>query len=292
MSKLALGTAQFGMRYGVANVAGQVSRHELYSILSAARSYGIDALDTAIAYGVAEENLGTAGTEDFRIVTKIPPLSDQVSDIRSWIVANIRSSLVRLNRSSVDAVLLHRSNEIIGKEADAYRAGLADLKEQGLCTAVGISIYDPTELEAIWCDSSGWKPDLVQAPYNVIDRRLDSSGWLNRLSDAGVRVHIRSVFLQGLLLLPANKRPSYFTPFATLLDRWHDWCIAEGIAPLEAALRFVCLDSRIEKAVVGTDTVVQLSEIVAAVSGRLTNVPHWLSSENVGLIDPSQWKLA
>ncbi|QFY62025.1 aldo/keto reductase [Rhizobium grahamii] len=292
MSKLALGTVQFGMKYGVANAGERVSTAELDAIIATAREHGIDTLDTAIAYGDAEANLGAANTGDFRIVTKLPPFPADVADVRSWITANIRASLGRLRRPSVDAVLLHRSHEIIGRHAEAYRAGLADLKTAGLCAAVGVSIYAPAELQAIWSDGAGWKPELIQAPYNVLDRRLDTSGWLDRLADAGVRVHTRSAFLQGLLLMPADKRPAYFTPFAALLDRWRDWCIAQDTQPLAEALCFVCGDARIEKAVIGADTAVQLRQIVAGLSGNHADVPADLWSEELALIDPSQWKIA
>lgn len=292
MSKLALGTAQFGMKYGVANVGDRVSRQELYTIILAAREYGIDTLDTAIAYGDAEVHLGAVGTGDFRIITKLPPLPAGVLDIRSWIIRSIHASLGRLNRSSVDAVLLHRSHEIIGQQAGAYRAGLADLKTLGLCRAVGVSIYAPAELEAIWSDCSGWKPEIVQAPYNVLDRRLGTSGWLDRLAYTGVRVHIRSVFLQGLLLLPPDKRPAYFAPFAGLLDEWYDWCIAQDTSPLAAALGFVCNDARVERAVIGIDNAAQLHEIMTSLSGHQANMSPRFSSENLALVDPSQWKIA
>lgn len=292
MNKLALGTVQFGMKYGVANAGDRVSAQELHAIILAAREYGIDTLDTAIAYGDAEANLGATGTRDFRVVTKLPPLSEEVTDVRSWIVESIRASLSRLNRSSVDAVLLHRSHEIIGQQSASYRAGLADLKTLGLCAAVGVSIYAPAELEAIWSDGSGWKPELIQAPYNVLDRRLATSGWLDRLADTGVRIHTRSALLQGLLLLAPDKRPAYFTQFSALLDQWRDWCIAQETTPLTAALGFVCNDARVEKVVVGADSAIQLHGLVAALSHRNADVPPGLSSESIALIDPSQWKIS
>lgn len=292
MNKLALGTVQFGMKYGVANAGERVSMAELTAILDAARAHGIDTLDTAVAYGDAEVNLGAAGTGDFRIVTKLPPLAPHVTDIRGWVAANIRASLARLKRPAVDAVLLHRSQEVIGQHAQAFQAGLADLKEEGLCAATGVSIYAPAELDAIWAHGSGWRPELIQAPYNVIDRRLATSGWLDRLSDSGIRIHTRSAFLQGLLLMSADKRPAYFSPFAALLDRWREWCGAQGIAPLAAALNFVCAEPRIEKAVIGVDTAAQLAEIATGLAGSKASAPQDIASEDLALIDPSRWKTA
>lgn len=292
MSKLALGTVQFGMKYGVANAGKRVSMTELKAILNTARDCAIDTLDTAIAYGDAETNLGRAGTEDLHIVTKLPPLPAGVTNVREWITTSILASLDRLKRPAVDAVLLHRSHEIIGEHARAYQEGLSDLKEQGLCTAVGVSVYAPGELEAIWSDTSGWKPGLIQAPYNVLDQRLATSGWLDRLADSGVRVHTRSAFLQGLLLMPSEKRPAYFSPFAPALDRWSTWCATHDVEPLAAALNFVCAENRIEKAVIGVDTAAQLREVVAKLANKHVDTPSNLMNEDLALIDPSLWKIA
>lgn len=292
MSKLALGTVQFGMKYGVANAGERVSERELLAILKTARDHGIDTMDTAIAYGDAEANLGAVGTDGFRIVTKLAPITAGVSNVRDWVTDSIRASVDRLKRPAVDAVLLHRSHEIIGEHADAYQAGLADLKECGLCTAVGVSIYAPTELEAIWSHASGWRPDLIQAPYSVFDRRLATSGWLDRLAGSGVRIHTRSAFLQGLLLMSADKRPAYFAPFAALLDRWHDWCMLQDSQPLAVALNFVCTEPRVEKVVIGVDTASQLQEIASGLARSKAGVPQDIVSEDLALIDPSRWKIA
>ena len=292
MSRLALGTVQFGLKYGVANSAGKVSSDELVRILKTAREHDVDTLDTAIAYGDAEQSLGTAGVDGFQIVTKLPPLPQDVPDLRGWVVSEIEGSLVRLKVPSVDAVLLHRSQDIIGAHFEAYQAGLADLKERGLCKAAGISIYAPSELETIWAHASGWRPELIQAPYNVIDRRLLTSGWLQRLSDSGVRVHTRSAFLQGLLLMPADKRPAYFAPWAELLNRWTNWCQEKNISPLIAALHFAVSEPRLEKVVVGVESASQLSEIIAGLNiATSTPVPD-IADETLDLIDPSRWKLS
>lgn len=71
--RLALGTAQFGMRYGVANRVGQVPAGEARRILERARTAGMDTLDTAAAYGASETLLGSVGVADWIVVTKLPP---------------------------------------------------------------------------------------------------------------------------------------------------------------------------------------------------------------------------
>lgn len=292
MAELALGTVQFGLKYGVANAGERVSHDEVRAILDAARDCGINTLDTAIAYGDAEANLGAVGSDGFAIITKVAPLPAGIDDVETWIVESIKGSLDRLKRKSVDAVLLHRAPEAIGQHSRAYQSALARLKGEGLCGAVGVSIYTPEELDAIWVHPSGWRPEIIQGPYNVLDRRLAASGWLDRLSGEGVRIHTRSAFLQGLLLMAPEKRPSYFDAFKPLLDRWHDTCRAAGETPLAAALGFVCREPRIEKAVIGVDSAAQLREIAAAAGTAGEGVPADLVSNDLSLIDPSRWKLS
>jgi aryl-alcohol dehydrogenase-like predicted oxidoreductase len=290
--KFAIGTVQFGLQYGVANTQGKVSMAEIRGILSVGRQLGVDTLDTAIAYGDSESCLGEAGVAAWQVVTKLPPLPVNLADIGAWVDSQIRISLQRLRLPSLSAVLLHRSTDIIGPHALAYQSALHQLKQDGLCQAVGVSIYAPGDLDAIWAHPGGWRPDLVQAPFNVLDRRLITSGWMQRLHQAGVRLHTRSAFLQGLLLMPSQKRPAWFVPWAGVLDAWHAWCAAQQISPLQAALQFACSYSEVERIVLGFDTALQLQEVAACAKFPAVAVPAEFSSGDVNLIDPSRWKLA
>lgn len=286
--KLAIGTAQFGLDYGVANNSGQVSPDIVREILTKAAKVGIDTLDTAIAYGNSENCLGDVGINDWRIVTKLPALPEALTDVKGWVFEQVESSLHRLRIPRLEAVLLHRPSDLLGQHSNAYLAALTALKSQGLAKATGVSIYAPAELDALW---SVVKPDMVQAPLNVLDRRLIRSGWLKRLSDSGVRVHTRSTFLQGLLLLEKEKRPEYFKPWSTLLDMWLQWCEANQCSSLEGALAYLSAQDGIECVVVGVDSDRHLDEIHAASNKRLPQPPAELSTEDTRLINPSFWKL-
>lgn len=286
--RLALGTVQFGMRYGVANNAGQVDGNAVAAILARASAAGVDTLDTAVAYGESETVLGRAGVAGWRVVSKLPPLPPDIVDVDAWIEQQLQGSLQRLRLNSLDALMLHRSADLGGAHAAGYRAALAAVKSRGLARAVGISIYDTTELEALW---DTWRPDIVQAPLNVLDRRLITSGWLARLAADGVRVHARSIFLQGLLLMPATSRPAYFAPWRAILDRWLDWCHSQGLTPQRAAMCFADAQPELERYVIGVDSLMQLEELLAAppVQGHLP--PADLASHDRALIEPSRWRL-
>jgi aryl-alcohol dehydrogenase-like predicted oxidoreductase len=289
MIRFALGTAQFGLDYGVANRSGQVGQSEVAAILCCAAAAGIDTLDTAIAYGQSEASLGLVGMTGWRVITKLPPLPHDISDVPRWIDDQIGGSLRRLGITQLEAVLLHSSRDLLGRHRDTYLRTLSDVKSAGLTRAVGVSIYEPAELDDLW---PIWRPDIVQAPCNVLDRRLTRSGWLERLSRHGVRVHVRSAFLQGLLLMPPERRPDGFEPWSAVLDRWSAWCNGRGVSPLQGALAFVQALNGVEFVVVGVDAVEQLQQILALSTGAEPPPPEDMFSEDRNLIDPSRWKVA
>jgi aryl-alcohol dehydrogenase-like predicted oxidoreductase len=289
MIRLALGTVQFGLNYGVANVSGQVGQSEVAAILDRAAAAGIDTLDTAIAYGQSEAALGRAGVKNWRVITKLPALPQEVAAVPRWIDDQIDGSLRRLGITQLEAVLLHRGDDLLGRHGEEYLQALIDAKKSGLTRALGVSVYDPAELDVLW---PIWRPDVVQAPCNVLDRRLIRSGWLDRLTQNKVRVHVRSAFLQGLLLLPPERRPEGFAPWRVILDRWTAWCDGLGVSPLRGALAFVRALRGIEFVVVGVDSATHLQEVLALPAVAEPLPPDDMFCEDRDLIDPSRWKVA
>lgn len=285
-NRLALGTVQFGMPYGIANKAGQVSREEAGAILDYAAAAGIDTLDTAIAYGQSEERLGEIGVKQWRIISKLPAMPEPCHDVSSWVQKSVSESLGRLGINRLGGLLLHRPQQLLGQNGHALYAALEDLKQRGIVEKIGISIYDPQELEALM---PIYRFDLVQAPFNVLDRRLITSNWLARLKQAGTEVHVRSVFLQGLLLMDASNRPKRFQKWQKLWDIWHEWLTASQLSPLQASLGFALAQAEIDRVIVGVDTVHQLQDILAAAGGRAPMPPIELNCEDIDLINPSRW---
>lgn len=286
--KLAIGTVQFGLAYGIANAGGQVPADEATRILADARAAGIDTLDTAAAYGEAEQVLGRIGVEGWRIVTKVPALPDDIDDPRGWVRTVIARSLANLATDHIDAVLLHRAQDLVGPDAAALWAGLRDVKEAALCARIGVSIYAPDDLAAL---PAAVKPDLVQAPFNVVDRRLETSGWAERLAAQGTALHLRSAFLQGLLLMSADERPARFRPFDATFARWDDFLAETGQSPVEGALGLALSRPWAERVVVGVDTAIQLDGILNAARRSGPPAPVDLAVTDPRLIDPSTWKL-
>jgi aryl-alcohol dehydrogenase-like predicted oxidoreductase len=284
---LVLGTAQFGNNYGIANRSGKVSRSEALRLLDLARTHGVDTLDTAVVYGDAESRLGEIGVGDFKIVTKVPGLPSCVNDPNAWLLEMIKGSLSRLRVPRLHGLLLHHAGDLAGASSNQLMEALARMRESGLVEHIGASIYAPSDLEPI-DDMAVF--DLIQAPMNVFDRRIDESGLLERLQNEGVEVHIRSAFLQGLLLIPPTEMPNVFAEWVPDLERWCGWCQRQGLTQLEACLAHVRASAPNAKIVVGCDSALQLEEILEAYEKPAIYAPAELRSADPQLINPTLWR--
>ncbi len=286
MKRLALGTVQFGLPYGVANRRGQVSLDEARAILKHAEAAGLDTLDTAVAYGNSEQRLGEIGVPQWKVVSKLSAIPEGCSDVAAWVGASVAASLQHLQVRRLSGLLLHRPEELLGAQGDLLYAALTRLKDDGLVQKIGVSIYDPEELNALCVK---FRFDLVQAPFNLLDHRLIDSGWLARLSKQGTEVHVRSVFLQGLLLMRSADRPEKFNRWQSLWDRWQQWLATTKLTPLQACLRHALAQPEIDRVIVGVDSLNQLKEILSANEGVIPEVPAELRANDRDLINPSRW---
>lgn len=287
--KLALGTAQFGMTYGIANQCGQVPLDEIRAILKLAYSSGIKTLDTAISYGESEARLGQVGVEGWQIITKFPPLGQQPLEgltIYKWVKNSCLSSCDRLGVRQLYGLLLHRSQDLLEPEGDALYDALRAVQSAGWVQKIGVSIYAPEELEQIY---HRFPVDLVQAPFNGLDQRLVKSGWLTKLKEDGVEVHARSIFLQGLLLMPSAVRLQKFNHWSNLWQKLEAWLKEAGISPLQACLGAVFQESAFDRILIGVDRVQHLQEILLALQKPLPQWPAELICEDLDLIEPYRW---
>ncbi|WP_337073993.1 aldo/keto reductase [Aeromonas veronii] len=278
--RLALGTVQFGLDYGISNHDGQVSDEELDAIIALARQSGIDTLDTAQAYGNAEQRLGQRDITGFTLIDKLAP-GLPLSDVK----AALNNSLHWLGRKRLDGLLLHRSQDA----SPALFELLTDLQQQGTIGKLGISVYTPEELDT-WT-AAGYPLKLVQLPANLLDQRFLRSGWLDKLVDMGCEIHVRSLFLQGLLLMQPAQRPDYFQRFATALERFDHW--HPSVAPLGRALSIMTALPQVSRFVVGVCHAQELAAIVAASQVQHecyeADIAHLASMEQE-LINPGLWR--
>jgi len=290
VKRLALGTVQFGLTYGVANTQGKVSLEQARVMLEMVRVAGIDTLDTAIAYGEAESVLGQIGVSDFRLISKLPALPECVGRVDDWVVAQVENSLKRLRVPFLGGLMLHAPDDLLGRHGLALARGLERVRVAGLVKSLGLSVYSPEQLSKL---VDRFQLDIVQIPVNIFDRRFIETGWLDCLVKNGVEVHARSVFLQGLLLMARNRVPSMFAPFRPLIDDWHAWLSEEensGRSSLQVCLAHVASYTGITRIVIGADSSKQLQEIISAAAVEPKLAPISLINHTSTLINPSLWK--
>lgn len=288
MTQIALGTAQFGMKYGIMNEAGQVTCDEVSHILDYAAQEDIRLLDTAAAYGDSESILGAyiKSDADFDIVTKLPNLKSCITE--KEVKKIFQDSLERLGHESVYAVLLHSADNLLGDNANLIYKVLSKLKLDGHVSKIGISTYFPQQTFEVL---KRFDLDIVQLPLNIFDQRFISSGCIDYLKNNNIEIHVRSVFLQGLLLAEEGKLPSYFDRSKKHFDKYLDFLNKIGINQLQAAVDFI-KSIGVNYAIFGVESISQLKQIVTAWCINHKEVNYGaLAYNDEELLIPSNWKL-
>ncbi len=288
-ARLGLGTVQWGLPYGISNAAGQTQRHEVGAILAEARTQGVAVLDTASLYGEAEAVLGESVLDGFRVVTKTPAFaSANISAAQVEALAStFQRSLERLSCERIYGLLLHRADDLCAPGGDGLVRAMEALKAQGQVSRIGVSVYDGEQLDRVL---RVFRPDIVQLPLSVLDQRLLRSGHLELLKRSGVEIHVRSVFLQGLLLMPVERVPAFFDPVRPLLARWHTAVAARGLTPTQAALAFVRDLAAVDVVLVGVENARQLSQCVTDFTSAEPFDGSELACDDARYVNPMNWE--
>lgn len=293
LGKLGIGGAQFGMPYGITSDGKRPGPEEVSRILDQAHAGGVAFLDTAPAYGNSEEVIGLTGlTARFSIVSKTPKALRQipVTDLPSQIRQSIEQSLCRLRTDRLDAVLVHDAEDLLGASGAACWAVLEDIRKQGLCARIGVSVYRAEEISVI---ADRFPIELIQAPYNILDHRLGRGGPFKRLAEKGIAIHARSLFLQGLLLAEPERIPDRFAPVAHAVAELHTWAHDRGASPLQVILADAMQRPEIECCIFGVHSSDELQSILAAAAcaGDADKIGDFELSSPLDerFLDPSRW---
>ena len=281
MNKLALGTVQFGLDYGVTNNSGKVQIKEVRSILEFAKNNDINVLDTAARYGNSEEVLGSADVGDFQVITKTTPLKNDVNEV----IDNFYKSLKNLNKDQVYGLLVHDVGDIDNEQFDLLYRKIIELKQKGLVNKIGFSAYTPEQVDFLL---KNFDFDLIQVPFNVFDNRLIQGGQLKALNNKGIEIHARSVFLQGILL-DFNNIPCYFSTWKKEFNDYQEVVKDRGLSLIEYALNYALNVEEIDKVLVGVNSKEQLIDIVNAAQKQATT--NAFTINNLDLLNPSRWKV-
>ena len=288
LSKLGLGAAQFRLDAPSATVRGRSPEAEVGDILAIAARSGIKVFDAAVSASYGETVIGDRMPAPcpFRVIVKTGR-TDRGAD---HIEAEARASLRRLGLQRADAIVVQVAGDLFGAHGGEAWERLLRLRDQGLFERVGISVYASDDPMGV---ARRFKPDIIQAPASLLDQRLLADGTMARLSEMGIEVQMRSIFLQGLLFLPPDRIPGPLKGAATGLSRVRRM-IAEGRSdPLQAALGFALSRQEASSVIVGVATAPELQAVVAAAMSPPPDLD-WdeMALEDPAVLDPRRWVAA
>jgi aryl-alcohol dehydrogenase-like predicted oxidoreductase len=290
---LALGTAQFGMLYGIANLVGQPNAATVTSIVSAAWKAGVRFFDTAQTYGTSEAALGQAFTDlsinnESCVITK---LSSDLEATRKGLLRSIEMSMERLKVQSLWGILLH-SEDQLGLWNAWLGNALREAKRAKLVSRIGVSVYSPDRaLQALQIDDL----DLIQVPANVFDRRMERAGVFDRAREVEKTVFVRSVYLQGLALIQPDSVSNGIFCAKEAVAALQLFCTEHRIYRQQFAMDYVRRMAPGARLIIGVETMAQALENCGLLqkeplSGSLTQAWTTRWPQDIDrLIDPRKW---
>lgn len=262
--RMALGTVQWGMSYGIGNATGPPSDTELARMLRAASELGIDTLDTARAYGDAEWRIGATfqalGSSDrFRVITKVAPdifhagREGELKAAQQRLSDSVAASAEALAPTRIDTLLLHRSDQRTAAGGALWDV-MQRLRARGLVARIGASALSPADALDALEDAS---VEVMQVPASLLDQRLARAGFFQTARDRGVEVHVRSVYLQGAAFLAPDRLPTHLTASRPLIEEIHTYARRVGREVMDVWLDYA-RTLPVDHLVIGTESLVQL----------------------------------
>lgn len=289
LNKLILGTVQLGLPYGINNLQGQPSLEQACSLLKIAYNNGIQCLDTAEAYGNAQEVIGhfhRNSTEKFSVISKYKGLSDSQPEIDFQ--QHFLQNLEQLQVPFLEAYLFHNFNLY---QTFSYWPALKQLQAEGYIRKIGVSLYTNEQAQQVAQDE---RIRIIQLPYNLLDNFSLRGPILSLLKNEGKEVHVRSVFLQGLFYKDRSRLGNLSTLQENLLqlDRLADM---ERCSIGALAMAYCLRQPLIDRVLIGVETEVQLMENIAIAAAAVQvqeSVLTTIDSIQVTtpqLLNPSNW---
>ena len=247
-NKIAIGTAQFGLNYGIANQNGKVNANEIRSILNFAHENNINTIDTAKAYGDSEKSIGNY----LKLTEKTWYIITKVSDSDKSVIEQIQDSKEKLTVLP-NIILAHSAKLFLDP---IFQSKLEETKDKELLHSIGVSLYNEEEINQVL--ESELKPDVIQLPMNILDTRLYRCGVLSKLFDRGIEIHVRSAFLQGLFYLSKAELEDGFKDVIPYLEKLKSIAADSGLTLSELSLLWLVSLKEVSKVIIGVDNVNQL----------------------------------
>lgn len=280
-----LGTATFGTRYGIANKSNALTDLEALEILQEAESLGVEFLDTAPTYGRAEELIGDfhRSAKTFEVVSKFSNVYDFSS---TRLISEIRESISRLGIAKFSAILFHRAEMLMNQPKLVVNQAIEDILGTGLVGMLGVSVYEEEEIRFI--SENFPTVTLFQVPENIMDRRLLESDLVLKLASQGFKFQVRSLFLQGLLLMESESLPPALSEAKFGLGQLERYCALNGVSVLDACINYALGIEWASSVVFGVNSKRQLQDFFKRqkFDVEFDNLPGPFPK---ALLDPRRW---
>jgi aryl-alcohol dehydrogenase-like predicted oxidoreductase len=283
--KLILGTAQFGLNYGINNTFGKPSQKELFEILDFAFDQKIDSLDTADAYGDSISRIGLYHQQSnnfFKILAKFKCTKAEK------LVDQTKKSLDRFHIPYFEVLSYHSFKEYLNEPY--LKDALQVLKSEGLIKKIGISIYTNSELFQTLFDNN---IDVVQLPFNLLDNQNQRGKYLDNAILNEKEIHARSIFLQGLFFMEEESIPENLISIKPYIAEIKSYCFKQAISIQSLALSYAIYNKNIDRIIIGVETKDQLLKNVNSIE-YLENAFDFINQNiNVNepeLLNPVNWK--
>ena len=284
--KIIIGTAQFGLDYGIANSKGKMKTNEIKKIIKYARTNNIKNIDTAHAYGDSEQRLGNVGIKNFNVIVKLPA-TNPTQPYDQWVKKSIHSSFKKLKINKADTVLVHNAKFLLdAKMGKKIYEELKKFKNKNIIKNIGVSIYSINDLKNI---IKKFPMDVVLISLNIFDQRILNKKIINTLKRKNIKIYTRSTFLQGLLLMSKNKIPTKFNRWEKKFDMWYRELENKKVSAYDACLDFVMKNKDVDKTLIGIDDFKQFKEIFKDKPKININYKKFNSNKINKLINPAKW---
>lgn len=284
-NKIVIGTAQLDHNYGILKNRKKITRKKLVNIFDYLKEKNYLFIDTSSNYKNAENLLKNINLKKFKIISKIEILRNK-KNIFEYLNKKVLKSIKKLNISSFEGYLLHDENDLFSSKSDEIFEALTLLKKRGHIKKIGISMYNfDKAIEVI----KNYKIDIMQLPYNIFDRRLENSRLLKLASKKKIEIHVRSIFLQGLLLCDLKKIPNKLKKYKSYFKKIDSFCKKNDISKHELCLRFVMMNKSIKKIIIGIDDKKNILDVEKIKFKKLNfKFPKFFLKDKE-LIDPRKW---
>ena len=285
LNKLILGTAQFGKNYGITN-AKQISSSEVKSLLDYAKDNKLNQLDTANSYGDSEKLIGKNNNKYFNISTKLSCPSSIQNFNKKLLFDQVDISLNKVKTDMFETLFVHNAKEFINDSKNDFYKNLLCLKDMKKTKKIGVSVYDPLEVYKLL---DIYDIDVIQLPLNLFDQRFIDEKIIHYLEKKGVEIHIRSIFLQGVLLSSRSTLPKYFEKWNEKFHLYYHWLTVNNIDPISACINFVYNKFSNFKIIIGVNSKKDLVQIISNYKKCNPINTNMLKNDDPELIDPRKW---